>query len=59
MKISIGETNWVYEAYPDYIQSNKTIAKWIEIDDNDEWNIINYTQDQIKELLNKHNLWKK
>lgn len=55
MKISIWQTNWIYEAYPDYIQSNKTIVKWIEVDDNDAWNIINYTQEQIIDLINNHN----
>lgn len=54
MKISIGETNWVYEAYPTYVISNKTIATWIEVDMN-EWEIIELTHDKIKDLLDNYN----
>lgn len=58
MKISVWETNWVYEAYPTYVISNKTIASWIEVDMNEQ-EIINLTHDKIKSLLDNQNLWDK
>lgn len=58
MKISIWETNWVYECYPQFIQSNKTIATWIEVDMNEQ-EIINLTHESCKEILDNLNIWKK
>lgn len=57
MFISIWETNWVYECYPTYVLSNKTIATWIEVDMSEQ-EIINLTHDKIKELLDNQNKWK-
>lgn len=58
MKISIWETNWVYEAYPRSIISNKTI--WtLEVDIENEWDVIELTNDKIKDLLSKQELWNK
>lgn len=58
MKISIGETNWVYECYPTYVISNKTIATWIEVDMNEQ-EIINLTHERCKEILDNLNIWNK